>query len=102
MAGTTISFIHLTTVDLDNGATENPATVTGIIEVAGTALQANGTTYWTIDNQGVIIATGTIGTGTIGIAVDIAGLGQLTNSKNIDGAQYGVALVGGGGRQEAA
>jgi len=72
MAGTTISGITLTNVTL-NGPADNPAYVTGTIDVtSGVALMGSSGTAWTITNSGLVRSTASYG-------IQLSSGGTVTN-----------------------
>jgi hypothetical protein len=103
MAGDTISGSHLSTVTLNFGPTQNPATVTSGATVAasGIALVADPGTVWTITNYGTIKGSGATG---IGIVLDYSETSPALNgglifnrsTGTIYGSDHGVELEHGG------
>jgi T5SS/PEP-CTERM-associated repeat protein len=90
MSGTTLSGSYLTGVILSDPATQNPATVTGTISVpAGTALQGQAGTAWTVVDQGTISSTA-------GVGVALASGGSITTTANalIAGSTVGAYIYG--------
>jgi hypothetical protein len=67
MTGTTLNGSHLSTVTLNFGPTQNPATVASgaTISASGDALVADPGTVWTITNDGLISGVGATGAGVV-------------------------------------